>query len=264
MTVAKAKGTSGIPIRAPQPEPTAHFQDLIHATAMARLEREVKDFIRSRPVSNWTEYAGNAGGYHPTTGKFPIAEDEKLPPEIEEDPRKRAMFYTERPSAESADRIYSRSAAQRYILQRLATELHGPDEVSRQFHSYETFKEALAAPESDKLQIINPRVVEPEQTVPLPSQPRGRSLFSDRKEAGERDRDQLAKPTAAESPHQSDAPADRYRQIMGGGSPRRGHESSRGVRIPKGHATVGPPNGTRFLNMVDFPNVRSDTFFVYR
>ena len=243
----------------------ANFQDMIHATAMARLEREVKDFIRSRPVSNWSEYAGNGGGYHPTTGKFPIAEDEKLPPEIEEDPRKRAMFYSERPAAESADRVYSRSAAQRYILQRLATELHGPDEQAREFHSYETFKEALAAPESDKLQLINPRVVEPEQSVPLPNQPRGRSLFSERNEARERHQELSKSSSPLLSPTSNDEDtADRYRQILGGGSPQQRTDPSRGVRIPRGHATVGPSNGSRFLNMVDFPNVRTDTFFVYR
>lgn len=136
------------------------YQDLVHASAMTRLETELRDFLRSRPLSQWAEYDGNGGGYQ-ASGKFPLPSPSGPDGGLHAsalDPNKN--YYAERSAKESAERIYSRSSVQRYILQRLAAELNGPQEVKRDFHSYEAFKIALASPEGAKLDLIKPNVVE--------------------------------------------------------------------------------------------------------
>jgi hypothetical protein len=57
-----------------------------------------------------------------------------------------------------ADRVYSRSAVQRYVLQKLAMELHGPLEQHREEVPFEVFRDVLQAPNSVDFSKLNPNV----------------------------------------------------------------------------------------------------------
>lgn len=323
------------------------YQDLIHSSAMARLETELRDFVRSRPLSKWSEYDGNGGGYQ-AGGKFPLSkksqsgngggeEDGSANTSAPLAPDRN--YFVERPAKESAERIYSRSSVQRYILQRLAAELNGHQEIAREFHSYEAFKKALSVPESTKLDLIKPNVVERKieetggfagpagsNTAPSagtmrnPSQFgsfKGRSItgspltlsHTEGKNVGETSTNAPSpltpgKASTYQSPHgevqandlddPSSQPVYRYgtqsyhrnqerlrwqqQRLQYQQSPI-GRESQRMFELLSGNGNTNvplsnsPPSGAvsfhgqqrkAFLNMYSFPNVETDTFYVYR
>lgn len=112
---------------------TSEFQATLHRNALGRLERELRQFIRTMPRQELPTYHGAA--------------PPPPPPPLPSDP-------------DMADRVYSRSVAQRYVLQRLAQELHGPLEEKRYDVPLSVFQEVLQVPNSLDLPRLHPHVVD--------------------------------------------------------------------------------------------------------
>lgn len=113
------------------------YQRVLHKHALSRLETELRGFVQTMPRRELPKY-------DPVTGASPVA----LIPPHQRVPK----------DAEMADRVYSRSAVQRYVLQLLAAELHAPLEDTRQFVPFETFRDVLQAPNAVDLSKLNPQV----------------------------------------------------------------------------------------------------------
>jgi hypothetical protein len=118
------------------------FQEIVHVKAVERLDRELRRFIHSIPFDQTRRSAASIA--------------------VESDPL-------------AAERIYSRSDIQRYLIQRLAAELHGPVEQSREVHPFSLFKEVLSSPSSShELHRLDPKVVEqPQGAVEVQQSPTG-------------------------------------------------------------------------------------------
>lgn len=110
--------------------PVRTYQGVLNATCVAQLESQLKDYVWSIPHQGI-----------PTYSKAPS------PPSS-----------TRHLQTQPRDLPYSRSAVQRYIMQELAVDLHGPEEKSRVVHDFGTFRDALKAPETADLERIHPHV----------------------------------------------------------------------------------------------------------
>jgi hypothetical protein len=112
------------------------YQTNFHLNALNRLENELRNCVRSIPRQNFSDYKSAS------------------PPP----PPPRSLF-----AGSDAD-IYSRSAVQRYVVQRLAAELHSPNESSRKFVPFSTFQEVLRVENPSDLYKLDPEVQERHKT----------------------------------------------------------------------------------------------------
>ena len=118
---------------ATQPQSEDKVDSVVHAVALARLERELREFIRSRPLLRLEG-----------TNK------------LEQEPYLADAFN--RTSDECASRVYSRSAVQRAVLQELAKDLHGSLEKSRTVQPLHHFVKAFDQPDLIDVNLIDPFV----------------------------------------------------------------------------------------------------------
>lgn len=124
----------------PKGEPQISYQTLVTVEALQRLEEELKEAVWAIPRAELPTF---------------VSKDPELRAKMEQEREEEIRKQQERAKdVGSADHIYSRSAAQRFILQLLANDLHGPDEQSRDFHDYQVFKTLLSeygCPNIDRL-----------------------------------------------------------------------------------------------------------------
>ena len=111
------------------------YQTNFHLNALNRLENELRNCVRSLPRQNFSDYKSAPGGVPPPAPPL-------------------SPF-----SATDTD-IYSRSAVQRYVVQRLAAELHATKESSRKFVPFSTFQEVLLVENPSDLCKLDPEVQE--------------------------------------------------------------------------------------------------------
>jgi hypothetical protein len=133
------------------------YQQLLHKHALSRLEGELKHFVSTMPRRELPKYLEHVSDVAVIGRTGSMRSSSSSVPHLLATPTAASDLDD---SSAKADRVYSRSAVQRYVLQLLAAELHAPLEQSRQEVPFETFREVLQAPNSVDLEKLNPKVVD--------------------------------------------------------------------------------------------------------
>ncbi|CUG92616.1 Hypothetical protein, putative [Bodo saltans] len=144
------------------------YQRVLHKHALSRLETELKSFVQSMPRRELPTYRNSDGSINiaaATSAANALGANSSF-----SSPPPPSSIRIDKDSA-MADRVYSRSAVQRYVLQKLAMELHGPLEASREEVPFEVFRDVLQAPNSVDFSKLNPNVEERTYYHPTTQQP---------------------------------------------------------------------------------------------